>query len=448
MFPRGVAVCSVLALAAVAQGGVAVQLVPNPNQALYSQNQVVQVDVKLAQAPGGSDQRLRMVEFDLQLANSFLTVALPLTHTVNEPGAGDDIHFWSFAALSTCVSVPSFCGFSHFIDDKMAAGPVDTREKILSIAYRGLTPDAQAQILLPASGAPVTVGKLQVTMPAADGNYTLNLVNAAATGADQGARVDFGLDPHTIWRARLVSPNEVSGGTFTFHVGPVTGACCVNGNTCNTGVTQATCTSQGGEYQGDGSTSCANCPSVTNANLVSSIPAFTAHGNNTVPAGGTLWRSAGNVARLTFDRAVGLPTAGQILIQEMLPVGAAGADLSASFAFTLELGNTVLRIRDGLTATPTSTLGHRKWYVIRNTGGWAGVANFEAQFPSQVGDATGDNRTLQADIAEVNTGISCLTNCGDQNRKDVTGDGRVLQSDIAETNTRISSLPVAKPSGW
>jgi hypothetical protein len=181
--------------------------------------------------------------------------------------------------------------------------------------------------------------------------------------------------------------------------------------------------------------------------FASSIPAFTARGGP-VPAMGTLWRSAGNVLRLTFDRALpGAPAAGQILIQEMLAGNTAGPDLSASFAFTLESGNTVLRIRDGLTATPTSTLLHRKWYVVRNTGGWAGVANFEAQFPSQVGDATGDNRTLQADIAEVNTGISCLTNCGDQNRKDVTGDGRVLQSDIAETNTRISSLPVAKPCG-
>lgn len=187
---------------------------------------------------------------------------------------------------------------------------------------------------------------------------------------------------------------------------------------------------------------------VVSANLASSVPAFTGFGITVVPAGGTFWRSAGNVGRFTFDSALpGLPTAGQILIQELLPAGAFGPDLSASFAFTLESGNTVLRIRDGLTATPTATLLHRKWYAIRNTGGWAGVANFEAQFPSQVGDATGDNRTLQADILEINTGISCLSNCGDQNRKDVTGDGRVLQSDILETNTRVSSLPFAKPTG-
>ena len=218
MFPRGVAVCSVLALAAVAQGGVVVTLVPNPGPP-FSQNQVVQVDVNLAQAPGGSDQRIRMVEFDLQTTNSFLTVALPTTHDLGTPGTGDDIHFWSFASLPTCVTTPSFCGFNHFIDGTMAAGPVDTRAKILSIAFVGLTADAQAQLLLPASGAPVTVGKLQVTLPAADGDYTLNLMNASDTGADRGARVDFGFDPHTIWRARLASPNDITGGTLTFTVG-------------------------------------------------------------------------------------------------------------------------------------------------------------------------------------------------------------------------------------
>jgi len=183
-------------------------------------------------------------------------------------------------------------------------------------------------------------------------------------------------------------------------------------------------------------------------NFASSIPAFTTAGNATVPPGGSLWRSSGNVIRLTFDSALpGLPGAGQLLIQELQPSGAFGPDLSASFAATLDSGNKVLRLRDGLTATPTATFGHRKWYAVRNTGGWTGVANFEAQFPSQVGDATGDNRTLQGDILEVNSGIPCLSNCGDQNRKDVTGDGRILQSDILETNTRISSLPVGKPSG-
>jgi len=389
---------------------------------------VVDVDVLLAKTGGGADVRFRMVEFDLQTSNALLTVTLPRTHDRGTLGTGDDIYFWSFSSLSACAGQASFCGFNHFIDDDLAAGPVDTRLSVLSIAFFGLAEDTQAQILLPGNGTPVTVGKLQVTLPPFAGPITLNLANASAptdaTGLDRGARVDFGFGlppdppafPHTIWRSHVTPTDntpDVTDGALTFTVG--------NSNLC---------------------------PIVGGPSLVSSIPAYTGFGISIVPPGGSLWRSAGNVVRLTFSSALpGLPAAGQLLIQELQPSGAFGPDLSASFAPLLETGNTVLRLRDGLTATPTATLGHRKWYAIRNTGGWTGVANFEAQFPSQVGDATGDNRTLQGDILEVNTGISCLSGCGDQNRKDVTGDGRVLQSDILETNTRISSLPVVKPSG-
>jgi len=183
--------------------------------------------------------------------------------------------------------------------------------------------------------------------------------------------------------------------------------------------------------------------------LVSSYPPFTGFGVATVPAQGALWRSAGNVVRLTFDGALpGLPGAGQLLIQEMLAGGAAGQDLSASFAFTLESGDMVLRIRDGLTTTPTANLTHRRWYVIRNTGGWAGVANFVAEFPVQAGDASGDNRVLQADAGLINTFVPCLTGCGDQNRNDINGDARVLQADVGQAASSVSSLPVVKPTGW
>jgi len=391
MFLRGVAVCSVLALAAVAQGGVAVQLVPNPNQASYSQNQTVQVDVKLAQVGGTVDQLLRMVEFDLQLTNPFLTVVLPTTHDMGTSGTGDDIRFWSFASLSTCVGLPSVCGFLHFIDDKMAAGPVDTREKILSIAYRGLTSSAQYQILLPASGAPVTVGKLQVTMPAADADYTLNLANAVATGADQGARVDFGIDPHTIWRAKLAPPNDVSGGSFTFHVGPVTA-----------------CT------------------------LASAVPADQK----------SLCKTTKNVFRLTFNPECTLPGVplGNIRIEELLDNGVFGSNLAGSFTCTIE-GNNVLKCKDN-----ANTLGHRKWYGIRNTGSWSGVANFEVQYVVQFGDANNDGRVLFTDLANINARIP-TDPAPDDMRQDINSDLRVLFTDMAAANARIPSDTVPKPSG-
>ncbi len=184
--------------------------------------------------------------------------------------------------------------------------------------------------------------------------------------------------------------------------------------------------------------------------LVSSIPPYTAYGQAAVPAMGTLWRSQNNVIRLTFDAPLPFaPQAGQILIQEMLrcptpppPLPAFGPDLSAGFTFEVE-GETVLRIREN-----ESVLGHRRWYAIRNVGGWSGVADFEAQFPVQVGDATGDNRVLQSDVLTISAALTCISNCGDQNRNDIDGDGRVLNRDVLEANTRVASLPIGKPCGY
>jgi len=448
MFSRVVALSSIIAVASVAQGGVQVQLVPTPNLPQYPPNSVVQVDVKLAQTPGGADQRIRMIEFDMQNTSSFLTITLPLTHDRGTPGTGDDINFWSFNSLSACSGQASFCGFNHYVDDDRPAGTVDTRANVLSIAYFGLTSDAQAQILLPASGAPVTVGKLVATMPPTPGTFSLHMVNPADAGLDRGARVDFGFDPHIIWRDRAISPDpvaQVTGGSLAFTVCssdpcPVLGSCCVSGN-CSVTL-QENCA---GIWNAGGTCDPNPCPSEC-VNLVSSVPPFTGFGISTVPAGGTLWRSARNTIRLTFDEALGAaPMAGQIVIQELLPNGDFGPDVSANgFTFVLESGNTVLKVRDNDTV---SDLLHRKWYAIRNTGGWTGVCNFEAQFPVQVGDATGDNRVIGADVLTVNSAVACLSNCGDQNRNDIDGNGLVVGADVLQANTSVSSFPVPKPTG-
>ncbi len=183
--------------------------------------------------------------------------------------------------------------------------------------------------------------------------------------------------------------------------------------------------------------------------LVSSIPPFSA-GGSSVPHNGSLWRSQNNVIRLTFDAPLPFaPQPGQILIQAMHfcptpppPLPPFGPDLSAGFTFEVEDGN-VLRIGEN-----GSVLVHRKWYSIRNVGDWSGVANFEAQFPVQVGDASGDSRVLQADAALIQSNVPCLSACGDQNRFDINGDGRVLQSDVGEALSRVSSVPSARPCGW
>lgn len=411
MLSRGVVLCSIFALATTAQGGVQVQLVPTPNLPEYAPNAEVLVDVKLSQSAGGSDQLLRMVEFDLQDTNlSLLTVELPTTHdrgTVAPGQEGDDIKFWSFSSLNSCATSPPVCSNNYFVDDDLPPGTVDTRPNVLSIAYYGLAVDTPNlyQILLPASGAAVTVGKLKVKMPPTGGStVTLNLIASSWTNANdvngnRGARVDFGFDPHIIWRPRTAAPNNVTGGTLAFVVCP-----------------DDPCTNGG-------------CPG-GQATLTTSTPATQK----------SWWRTTRNIARLTFGAAIVAPPAGAVKIQELLDGGLFGADLSGTFNFAVEPGN-ILRVRDN-----AATLQHRKWYAVRNTGDWPCVANFEVQYVLQMGDGTNDGRVLFSDLGFINSVVP-RDPAPDDDRHDITSDLRVLFTDMGAANARIPSDIVPKPTG-
>ena len=52
--------------------------------------------------------------------------------------------------------------------------------------------------------------------------------------------------------------------------------------------------------------------------------------------GKSLWRSNQNTIRLTFNRDIATPGAGQVKIREMLAGGSFGTDLSSGFSFTIE----------------------------------------------------------------------------------------------------------------
>ena len=123
--------------------------------------------------------------------------------------------------------------------------------------------------------------------------------------------------------------------------------------------------------------------------------------------GESLWRSRKNIVRLTFNGNIQPPQAGQVLIQEMLAGGAYGKDLSADFAFTVEKdGNQeprILRIQE-----KGSVLTHRKWYAIRNVGGWSDVADFTVQYVVQVGDTNNDGHVLNSDVGPINQAIPAL----------------------------------------
>ena len=167
---------------------------------------------------------------------------------------------------------------------------------------------------------------------------------------------------------------------------------------------------------------------------------------SSLPADGeSLWRSQKNTIRLVFDQDVTAPAAGAVAIQEMLEGGTYGSDLSAGFTFTIEndaqLRPRILKIRE-----TGSTLVHRKWYAVANTGSWTGVSPFVVQYVVQVGDANNDGRVLNTDFGVINAAIP-IFKAADDDRRDINGDGRVLNTDFGVTNSKIPSFPVPKPSG-
>ncbi|MFH0982385.1 MAG: DNRLRE domain-containing protein [Planctomycetota bacterium] len=159
---------------------------------------------------------------------------------------------------------------------------------------------------------------------------------------------------------------------------------------------------------------------------------------------GTLWRTAKNFVRLTFDNNVTAPTEpGQILIQELLE-GADnfGPDLSSGFSFTVDIDPKILKIRESATS-----FDHRKWYAIRNLGDWGLVAPFEVQYVVLMGDVDDDGFVKNADASAIYPRVSFLPKPDDY-RWDVDGDGYCKNADASAIYPRVSFQPKPpKPSG-
>ena len=161
---------------------------------------------------------------------------------------------------------------------------------------------------------------------------------------------------------------------------------------------------------------------------------------------GTLWRTAHNVIRLTFDRSVTAPAPGQILIQALEEGGAFGADLSAGFTFALENDAQgrprILRIsEDG------SQLAHRTWIAVRNVGAWSTAADFAVPYVVMMGDVDHNGYVQNADAGAVYAHVSPLP-VADDCPWDVDGDGYVKNLDVSAIQPFIAPIPrPPKPSG-
>jgi hypothetical protein len=393
----------------------------------------VLVDVKLAQDTGGADNLLRMIEFDLQDTNlTFLTVELPTTHDLGTslPGQeADDIKFWSFDSLDGCRTAPGDCGFRYYVDDDLPPGPVDTRNKVLSIAYYGLSFDTpnQYQILLPGSGVAVTVGKLKVTMPSiGNSTQTLNLRSASwdntnDPNGNRGARVDFGFPTHIIWRARSLSPNNVSGGTLGFTV--------CDSDPC-----------QGG---GPG-------PSVTKWESVLTHGATVGAVAVDIPNTGAYSESRSGIKKIvvTFDGALNPATAipGNLKVCGK-NVANSPVDLSG---VTITTATTTGDIKMEIIFTP-GLPDYARYRIelgssIQGTGGGAiqaGTGGLSRILTALLGDVNADRRTNATDLGAVRNFANLAINPIDPAtllhvRSDVNNDGRINATDVGATRAKVT----------
>jgi hypothetical protein len=181
--------------------------------------------------------------------------------------------------------------------------------------------------------------------------------------------------------------------------------------------------------------------------FASSSPVSVAHGGAYVN-GNSLWRQSRNTIRMTFNvagngcPALALPGPGELLIQELQAGGAFGTNLNtgSNFTFTIEGGN-VLRVRE----SNTPVLQDGKWYAIRNTGAWANVAAFEAQYAVQLGDQNGNGFTQNNDVLTINAAPNAAQ--PDDSRLDVDGNGFKNNADVLLANASQPSALPAKPGG-
>jgi hypothetical protein len=260
--------------------------------------------------------------------------------------------------------------------------PAGQRPGLLAAVYKGhpedpdnpdMGPNPDFQLLLPAAGS-LKIGTFELSMPGTPGDYVLDVLNADDADVNHGAALGFGFgftpdDPISMWRA---NSGDLTGDSVVLTVVP----------------------------EGD-------------AALTTSAPACDA----------TVSRFQNNVFRLTFGGDVPAPGAGELVINELLDDGEFGDDLSASFTFVVE-GESILRI-----AESGDVLDNERWYAVRNTGGWAGVAAFEVDLVVVAGDVNGDRFNDFADLITILAGLT--GDADDDSPYDVNGDGFVDFADIS-----------------
>lgn len=173
---------------------------------------------------------------------------------------------------------------------------------------------------------------------------------------------------------------------------------------------------------------------VTGAHLLAAAPN---HGES-------LWRSENNLVRLVFDGHIAAPAPGDVQIRELLQGGGFGPDLSAFFAFDVEVDGEgrprLLSIQE-----QGNRMTHRRWYGFSSSG-WGGAFGFDVHYVVQVGDVNNDGQVLGYDVSAFNSGAP-KSAAEHNDRRDVNGDGRILSDDVDTVKSVIPSFAAPKPNG-
>jgi len=205
-------------LPSVTHAGVIISLEASPPQWYtpvgYINGEVARVDV-YAQLDANSPPsiRLRMAQFDLSDSSDELGIAPVL---MPDPfGGGPEVPFWNFPALEPCCP-ECFCGLNYFVDGSLT----DQTPELLNITYLGLTTSGTYQIIV-RQASRTLLGSFDITMPAIDGYFDLDLLNSDESDINYGAdfRYGFGTPADPGSYSLTARDATVTGGHIRFRVG-------------------------------------------------------------------------------------------------------------------------------------------------------------------------------------------------------------------------------------
>ncbi len=206
MLKRGLDLCAAIAMTSVAYGGVVIEVLPQ-DAGPWDPGATVTMDVFLTQDAGGFDRGLRGIQFDFENSDPDLGLAEWFTFDYSSVMFGAP--YAEFNELPRASTV-------YFLGNYPNGNPFDP-DAAIPLPWNSF------MLVLPEEGQ-FHIGWIDVTLPMAEGDYTLDVLNAPGyfgppVNPDVGAwlRYGFGMvdgDPVTNWVP--ADPDEIAGGTFAF----------------------------------------------------------------------------------------------------------------------------------------------------------------------------------------------------------------------------------------